>query len=252
MKPISVVIEPYGTDVILSNSEQCQTTLFSQAEADQCFSGTIYTMFKLLFEIADLNFTVYRAMHFYPENTTTDVWALVEELMKNQKVQFNAAIWGRHPNRDKYFHILQPSIFVRKFEYVLIEKERNFDQVTLAESIKFSNVFDLLDWEIWATLAGFVLLFSLLISLAKGRIDGKELMNNAESILRIVLDQANLEKMPKIGEWLLFLWSFTAVVIMACFTGLIYMKTTVQPGWVQPFWDLESMRDAGYRYVSGN
>ena len=244
---ISVVIEPYGTDVQLVDSPYCAKTIFPQHEARKCFYGMALEASLLLFEIAGWNFTLFRVEHFYPGNQE-DVWRMVGKLLHERVVDFSAAFWTERLDQREKFYFVRPSIWLRPNEFVVIEKAREIGGITLRESLRFNNVFTLFDRWIW---------FGLVVSLCVGAllVAGCEknpwvVATKIFEIYRIAVNQAESKlRQSKIEQRLMFLCSLVAMIAAAYFSGCIYMKTTVEPGWVQPFHNLVSMKEAGYRLV---
>ena len=244
---LSVIIEPYGSHVTVSNSPYCQKPVIPYQDAQRCFGGTAFELFLTVFRVAKLDFTLYRVKYFYPNDKPHDVWELVKLLLVQEKVDFSAAFWSNRDNRKKDFYFVLPSIMELPYEYTVIEKERNYNTVSLWESFKFNNVFALFDVWIW-TLSGFWLLFcAVVLTVCQKRSKFGGMLDNVFGLYRIAVNQS--EAVSNQAERITCIWSFMALITMSCFTGLIFMKTTVQPGWVQPFIGLESMLSAGYKFV---
>ena len=246
MNTISVIIEPEGSDVIVANSSYCHQTVIPQNDARRCFSGLAVDIFLLLFEMAGLNFTLFRARHFYPNGSQDDVWKQVQLLLANGTIDFNAGLWMDDLYRQERFYFVRPSVTWRSNDLTVIEKERNYRGVSIKESFKFNNVFALFDVKIWLALLCSVVVLASIIVVSRRKFS--ELKDLVFELFRIAVFQSDSTRYsPGVEERLVFIWSVAALICCSCFSGLIYMKTTVQPGWVQPFHSLESMRDAGYK-----
>ena len=165
-----------------------------------------------------------------------------------QKVHFNAALWSNRRSRAENFYFIRPSILHQAYDYVVIEKGRDADAVSLMESLKFNNVFALFDIWTWLALGLMMGGYAAVISGLRNRVTIGDFVDCLFGIYRAAVDQMELgSRMTKTEARIVLLWSVVVLITASCFSGLIYMKTTVQPGWVQPFHDLESMKDAGYR-----
>ena len=243
---ISVILEPYGSDVTLKDSALCERKVLYQNEAEECVSGSIFALLTLILKISGLTPVYYRAEYFHP-GYTEDVWNLVYNLMRDGKVDFSCAVWWEAVERVADFNFVQPPVSEREVEFVVIEQRS--DKVGILDSLRFNNVFGVFSFEVWAALAVLLVVFSLWMCLWRRRGAGwKDFEWSALQLFRIGVNQSPEDwRGCENGSWMVLLWSFTAVVVISTFSGVVYMKTTVRPGWIQPFWDLKSMEDSGYK-----
>ena len=255
---LTIVIEPIGDYIELDETvESCQSLVMNQSEADKCWGGTVFSLLSLIAIVGKFNFTYFRPQYFDIENST-DVWDAVTTLLKNETVDISAAIWSLTEIRLDYADYLRPffeDLPERRktgIGYVIIERASNFGNESLFDTLISYNVFRVFDIHTWITLFGLIVVFSLILGYGS-----ESWLISFEQCFRILVNQwdgavaVGTGKVSVVNEYLLVLWSGLVLVLVAAFSGAIYMATTIKPGWVQPFSDIYSMQAAGYRWVEG-
>ena len=252
-KLLSVIVEPEGDYAILNTSPACQTLVFNHTHALNCWSGIIFDTLVMICYVSQCTFTAYRAEYF---GKSPDTWQFVEDLIANQSVDISGTLWSYSDKRMKYFYYFTPA-FVSSVErswhsrYIIVDRGDKGHGLSVWETIYFNNVFVVFDTSIWICLLVGLGIFAV-IAAAWNKIRSRHSTSFSQTFFdyyRLSVSQADVREteMDDFSRIVTLLWGLVIVVIAASFSGMVYMATTVKPGWVQPFNDLFEMQKAGYK-----
>ena len=254
------VIEPSGDYASLNGKDpSCKSLVFDKALFFRCWRGSVVEAFQLVTELAGFDFIAARAEYF---GAWQQDWGYVSKLLENGTVDSVVTVWVHSEERDKAFRFITPDFVSAQekrqdFLYVVVEKsgEDGHGYEDIWEAVYFNNIFGVFEWPVWMCLVLFLLLLAVILVMKRFR---RPVLSDFEemafSFYRILLAQADLAEIEvdKMSRMVLIIWQLIVVLFVATFSGMVFMATTIKPGWVAPFQSLVEMEAAGYKYVTGN
>ena len=253
MEPLKILFEPWSHYVAENPWEtNCSGSEFSAAETQRCFGGSLLTLLNDLARLGNFSYNSYRVGHFF-QNESFDVWVKAVDLVKEGRVDFVLIPYTVTPHRSAQFNFATPpynpldEISASSTWSIIREGGKNGD-------IFNAKIFSVFSNSLW------ILLVLSLISVAGfmsclewgGKLRGWSfsqifllLLEKSYRILT-VRDNVAIEH-SRATNLMLFSWSIVALIFASLYAGSIISATTTIDGWQAPFYDLETMNQAGYR-----
>ena len=248
---LKVLAEPYSDFAGLADAEECQAAELSEAQARQCWTGSLPMLLFYMADFGKFGMKFYRTKYWHPEQPLKRKWDKALALIENGTADMLLSVYEPSEQRKAVLNFFDPPYFAsferaKNVRYAIIRQDSGSDRL-----FDSSTIFSVFPVTIWFAIA--LSLFSVSLVMAgfsrkSGMSFIKELMYTMEMRYRMLV---GIDSVKETSAWnrinsVSFFWSILSLCISSIFASLIISHTTIVKAWQAPFSSLEGMERTGY------